>query len=200
MLRRKIDSLPELRLPLSRVGAAFITMGIGGLLIAALPAEAQETDLGKCLVISDVNARVQCYDELARSQQSRAGSNKSDRTGSSQPSSSASKESGRPAADAVRTSTPRAEFGLSEAEREKRLPSADRQLDSITTTVRSAQLVGVGYWQYRMQDGSIWRMTESPRLFRPPEPGDAVQIRRGALGSYYLDADRQPGVRIKRVG
>lgn len=93
----------------------------------------------------------------------------------------------------------RAEFGLSAAEREELRPAQERQLERVLATIAAAARVGAGYWRYRMEDGTVWQLIENRRAFRTPQPGDAVVIRRGSLGSYFLDADGQQGMRIKRV-
>lgn len=184
-----------------RLGELSLGFGLGGLILAAAPASGQDPDLGRCLAIADVAVRIQCYDAVAKARQGVArGPGEAQAEQLPVTPAPLQAEAGQAAISAPPAVRPKAEFGLSDAQREKRLPSAEQQLDAMTTTVLSAELVGPGYWQFKIQDGAIWRMAESPGLFRPPQPGDSVQIRRGALGSYYLDADRQPGVRVKRVG
>ena len=172
-----------------------VILGAGaGLAALASPASAQ--DLGRCLAIPDVNQRVQCYDTIARAQQA---------SGAAAPAvpSAAPGAAAAPAVPVAAATPPaadtRQDFGLSAAQRDARLPEAQRQLEEISVTVASARAVGPGYWQLGMTDGSVWRVEEVLRSFRPPRSGDQVSIVRGALGAYYLDADRQPRVRIKRV-
>lgn len=170
-----------------------MVLGAGaGLAALAGPASAQ--DLGRCLAIPDVNQRVQCYDAIARAQQ--ANPAPAPAVQAAAPVATHVAPAAQPAAPAA---TVREEFGLSAAQRDARLPEQQRQLEEITVTVASARSVGPGYWQFGMSDGSVWRVEEVLRSFRPPRKGDQVSIVRGALGAYYLDADRQPRVRIKRV-
>lgn len=171
----------------TRIAPALLIV-LGAASAVAVPASAQ--DLGRCLAIPDVNQRVQCYDAIARAQQAN-------------PAPAPAVAPVAPAAAPVQPVAPavvaRQEFGLSAAQRDARLPEQQRQLDEISVTVATARAVGPGYWQFGMTDGTVWRVEEVLRSFRPPRKGEQVSIVRGALGAYYLDADRQPRVRIKRI-
>lgn len=163
------------------------------LLCAALhasPAGARDTDLQRCLQIADIAQRVACYDAIARAQQA-GGENPAPPA-----SGSAAVQTSTSAAPAA---SPRAEFGLSEARREEARAPEMRQLNEIETELVSIESVGAGYWQFATTDGAIWRLAEASRTFRPPRAGDSVRIRSGRLGSFYLEADRQPSMRIVRI-
>ena len=173
------------------VGRTAGTALFAAIACCSMPLQAQEPDLGRCLRIADIAERVACYDAIARAEQEEPVP--ADDPGSPPP--------GRPEpAGEAAADTPRTEFGLSAAQRESRRPAEARQLDEIEAVVASAQEVGAGYWQFEMGDGATWRVMENRRRFRAPRPGDPVKIRRGSLGSYFLDVDGQPALRIKRVG
>ena len=156
----------------------------------AAPGSAQAGKLSSCLAILDVNARVACYDALARAEQ---------------PAQTNTREEATPpntttaGPEAPSSATPRADFGLSAAERDRRRPVEQQQLDSLAVQVSSARRVGPGYWRFTMEDGSTWQLAEVLRTFRSPSPGDSAIITRGSLGSYLLHADGQPAMRIKRL-
>jgi len=174
-------------------------LGVAGALIACgSAAKAQEGDLARCLAIADIQARVACYDAIARAQAQvePGGATAVPEARPVRPSAAAPQAAPAPA---VPESDPRAEFGLSPAEREERLPSEQQQLEQVDAVVAAARIVGAGYWEFTMEDGSVWRLAEMRRSFRPPRAGDAVELRRGSLGSYFLEADSQIGIRIKRV-
>lgn len=155
--------------------------------LCASPASPQGTDLQQCLQIADITERVACYDAIARA---RASGNPAP------PPSGAAIQASTAAAPAA--SRPREEFGLSDARREKARAPEMRQLDEIETRVVSIESIGAGYWQFVTTDGAIWRLAETRRSFRPPRAGDSVRIRSGRLGSFYLEADRQPSIRVVR--
>lgn len=163
---------------------------LAALLSGASPALAQEADLQPCLEIADIRERVTCYDKLAREQQARKET--------SAPF-SAEATIQRPSASMSAPSDTRREFGLSAAEREeRRAPQAD-QKDELVTTIASSRPAGAGYWQFTTPEGVIWRLAETRRSFRIPRDGDDVKIRRGRLGSFYLEASGQPSIRIIRI-
>jgi len=163
---------------------------------ATSPAAAQ--DLTRCLAIKDVPERVRCYDEIARAQQASAPATAAVPAAAPVVRAASTPPPAAPA-PAAPASNPRQDFGLNAAQREARLPRQQRQLDAITAKVATARPVGAGYWQLAMADGTVWRVEEVRSSFRPPEAGDQVTIVRGALGAFYLKADRQAAVRIRRI-
>lgn len=181
---------------------ALVLLSVGGLAGAfSAPAVAQQ-DLAGCLAIQDVAQRVQCYDAIARAQQAAPPAAPVQAPAAAVPPPAPVAAAAVPAPvarPAAPVSTPQQEFGLTTAQREARRPDAQQQLAELALTVSSAKPVGPGYWQFGMTDGSVWRVEEVMRSFRPPKAGEQVSIVRGALGAFYLDADRQPRVRIKRV-
>lgn len=156
----------------------------------ASPAGAQSTELQHCLQIEDIAERVACYDAIARAQQD-------------------GRQSAPAAAPvtAVQTQTvitpapssARGEFGLSAARREKARAPEAQPPDEIETGVVSIESAGANYWRFVTTDGAIWRTAEARRSFRPPRTGDKIRIRAGRLGSYYLEAERQPSMRVIRI-
>ena len=156
----------------------------------AAPGSAQAGKLSSCLSILDINARVACYDALAQAEQS-AQTNIGDETIPSNATTAGT--------EVPRNPTPQADFGLSAAERDRRRPVEQQQLESLAVQVSSARRVGPGYWRFTMEDGSTWQLAEVLRTFRPPSSGDSAIITRGSLGSYLLHADGQPAMRIKRL-
>jgi hypothetical protein len=160
------------------------------LAMLASQAQAQEPDLEKCLQIADVSERVVCYDSIAQVQRMQR-----------QASAAAPAQAAVQSPPVLAAGTPgrREEFGLSAVEREQARPERPRQLNEIKAVIASSKAVGAGYWQFTTTDGLIWRLAETSRSFRPPRAGDEVRFRRGRLGSYYLDADKQPTMRVVRV-
>lgn len=56
-----------------------------------------------------------------------------------------------------------------------------------------------GGYIFRLEDGARWSQTDSKAIAMEPRRGDKVVIKRGALGSYFLSIDRQPGVKVERL-
>jgi hypothetical protein len=75
----------------------------------------------------------------------------------------------------------------------------DQEIAQIDSVVASAVRNDLGQWQVRLQDGGTWIQTDFNPLAVAPRSGQPVVIHRGALGSYMMRVDRQPGVRVRRV-
>jgi hypothetical protein len=78
--------------------------------------------------------------------------------------------------------------------------SADEQSDELTASIKSARAIGNGKWQMRLEDGALWETTEASSVISDPKPGNAVVIKRGALGGYMIRIAGQRALRAKRVG
>jgi hypothetical protein len=72
--------------------------------------------------------------------------------------------------------------------------------EEITTTITAATSLGMGKWQFRIEDGAVWRTTEGTPGLVDPAAGQKVVIKRGALGNYFIRFNGQRGLRGLRVG
>lgn len=52
---------------------------------------------------------------------------------------------------------------------------------------------------FRLKDGSRWVQTDGKAIAIDPRIGDNVVIKKGALSSYILSVNKQPGVKVKRT-
>jgi hypothetical protein len=77
-------------------------------------------------------------------------------------------------------------------------PEGAVEIDSIDSTLQGASLVGEGRWVFRLADGSVWRQIDSERVRFRNSPGQAVQVRKAALGSFLLTVDGSRAVRVRR--
>ena len=74
----------------------------------------------------------------------------------------------------------------------------DEEITQLDGVVASASRDGLGHWQVRLQDGSFWVQVDNNLLALRPAPGNPVTVVRGALGSYMMRVNRQPGIRVRR--
>ena len=72
-----------------------------------------------------------------------------------------------------------------------------KQIDGM---VASAGRNSDGGWTIRLGDNSVWTQTDDTPLALAPKPGHKVVVRRGALGTFRLSINGQPGLKVKRVG
>lgn len=75
----------------------------------------------------------------------------------------------------------------------------DDEVDHVEGVVASASQDGLGHWMVTLQDGAVWLQTDNRPLALRPRPGQPVLINRGALGSFMMRVNRQPGIRVRRT-
>ena len=158
-------------------------------LAAAAPAVAQPvTDgsglvraLSECRKLTDSAARLACYDAAAGRLEA------AERSGEVV-------VVGREQARAAR----RQAFGFN-------LPSLamfnrgepDEDLDRISLTLESASQISDG-WLFRTREGQVWRQTDGRRLAADPRRGSRLEVRRAAMGGYFMNVDGQRAIRVRR--
>ena len=57
-----------------------------------------------------------------------------------------------------------------------------------------------GGWLLKLADGSVWTQVDDAQLGLPPRRGEKIIVRRGSLGSFYIEFTKQPGIKVKRIG
>lgn len=73
------------------------------------------------------------------------------------------------------------------------------QVDAIETTLVRASARREGEWIFTLADGSIWRQVNMEATRFPNRAGEAVRVRRAAMGSYLLTVGNGRAVRVRRV-
>jgi hypothetical protein len=73
-------------------------------------------------------------------------------------------------------------------------PEEVNRLDGL---VEAARADANGDWTLRLQGGAVWRQI-SGDLSRPPHAGSKVSIRKGTLGSFLMNVDDQPSIKVHR--
>ncbi|HYD12519.1 MAG TPA: hypothetical protein VEC11_06705 [Allosphingosinicella sp.] len=72
------------------------------------------------------------------------------------------------------------------------------QVDTVEGVVASASQDGLGHWVVALQDGAVWMQVDNNTLALRPRAGQRVVINRGALGSFMMRVNNQPGIRVRR--
>jgi len=72
--------------------------------------------------------------------------------------------------------------------------------DRITATVAAASQGSNARWTIQLEDGAVWAQTDETPLGRRPRAGSKAEIRRGAMGGYWMNLDGQRAMRVHRVG
>ena len=72
-------------------------------------------------------------------------------------------------------------------------------VETLSATVETARQRGDGAWVLELQDGAVWVQTDSEALSRYPEKGSKAEIRKGAIGGFFINLDGQRAIRAKRI-
>lgn len=78
-------------------------------------------------------------------------------------------------------------------------PDDQDAVRTLEGVVASASQDGLGHWVVALQDGGVWTQTDNNSLALRPRPGQRVVINRGALGSFMMRVNNQPGIRVRRT-
>jgi len=71
------------------------------------------------------------------------------------------------------------------------------EVDRVDGVVDSARSDVNGRWTMKLQDGAVWRQI-SGDLLRAPHSGSKVAVRKGTLGSFLMNVDGQPSIKVHR--
>ena len=74
----------------------------------------------------------------------------------------------------------------------------DGPLESITGEIGRAYRDQFSKWVVVLTDGAVWRQIDNETISPAPRAGSQVEIRKAALGSYFMKVDGQRGVRARR--
>ena len=77
-------------------------------------------------------------------------------------------------------------------------PSSDAEISSIETTLRTASQGRDGGWVFRLEDGSVWSQVDTAHVSLSSRPGQAVRVRKAALGTFLLTVGGSWAVRVRR--
>lgn len=92
------------------------------------------------------------------------------------------------------------DFGLNEAQKQKKAPEAEPpRIDRITASVAAADKNANGAWRVSLDNGQVWLQSADMGKSISIKPGDQVTISRGTMGSFFLETPSGRGLRVKRV-
>lgn len=69
----------------------------------------------------------------------------------------------------------------------------------LISTVQSARMDRNGGWIINLEDGARWQQIDTKSLALSPKPGMKINIRKAALGSYFVSVGGQPAIKMKRT-
>ena len=71
------------------------------------------------------------------------------------------------------------------------------EVSVLTGSVRAVRADVNGNWTLSLEGGAVWRQI-SGQLLKPPRAGSKVRIRKGMIGSYLMNVDDQPSIKVHR--
>ncbi|MEI7948865.1 MAG: hypothetical protein WCI66_01310 [Gammaproteobacteria bacterium] len=160
-----------------------------------------ELELGKCSVITDISARVACYDNLARPRQEAAGGSQAPtaKVVESVPTSKAAEP-----APAVKTAAAvRAEPEAAKIEKfgqqQAKIEANSHGEEVLVGKVAALKETGSNKLQITLANGQVWQQTIGKSFFL--QENDTVRISPSAWGnSYRLEKDDKPGfIQVSRL-
>src|SRR4051812_32621049 len=72
------------------------------------------------------------------------------------------------------------------------------EVKEVESVVQNAFQDGNGRWVVTLADGATWAQIDNQVVALRPKPGQKVRIHRGAIGSYIMNINGQPGVKARR--
>ncbi|WP_422633836.1 hypothetical protein [Sphingobium sp.] len=88
---------------------------------------------------------------------------------------------------------------LGGGEDEDKTQEQEEGFSHIVATIASVRNLGYGKWQIGLEDGAQWATTEAITN-GSPKPGQSIEIKRAAMGSFMSKIEGGRAVRIKRIG
>ena len=185
-----------------------VLIGAVGTAVLLPPASRADASLTPCVEIADDAARLACYDRVAgrataapvTSAPAAAASATAAPTAAASataaPATAAPATTVVPPATAASGNDPVAEFGLSQQAIKQRDPEG--WVDSISGTVRGVTQNASGRYVVELDNGQVWAQAETD-AYPVLKAGDAISIRRAAVGSFVLTGPRSVAWRVRRL-
>ena len=98
------------------------------------------------------------------------------------------------------TAAKRSLFGFSVPNFGGLFGSGSDDVKQIEGTIASVSQNPEGGLVIRLADGSVWNQVDDAQLGLPPKRGEKVIVKRGSLGSFYIEFAKQVGFKVKRIG
>jgi hypothetical protein len=90
-------------------------------------------------------------------------------------------------------------FGFARPELKILGKEGQTEIDEVEGVVASASTDSSGKWTITLESGARWQQIDT-RSIVAIRPGMKVRIRRAAMGSYFVNVDNKPALRMRRIG
>jgi hypothetical protein len=72
------------------------------------------------------------------------------------------------------------------------------ETERLQSVVKAARTDAQGRLVVTLEDGAVWRQIDQEMLSKTPKPGNTVEVRKAAMGSYMMKIGAQPAIRVRR--
>lgn len=72
------------------------------------------------------------------------------------------------------------------------------EINTIESTLASANRDGTGRWVLVLDNGARWRQIDDTEVYPEPHKGSKIKIRKASLGSFVMNIDGQPWIKVHR--
>lgn len=76
--------------------------------------------------------------------------------------------------------------------------ATEEDIKELDTTIARATYAG-DHWVFVLADGARWMQTDNGMLLKEPKPGDPIHIKKGAMGSFLANVNKQIAIRVQRI-
>jgi len=90
------------------------------------------------------------------------------------------------------------DLGIFGGKSDKQDPVQEQEFTALETIISGVRASGTTYILIT-EEGAEWQLDELPSRLMRPKPGQPLEIRSGALSSYFLRINGQKGVKGRRV-
>jgi hypothetical protein len=73
------------------------------------------------------------------------------------------------------------------------------EIKQVEGTILTTAFNSDGGYIFRLEDGTNWSQIDGKPFAIPPQRGDKVVVKKGALGSFFLSIPGSPGVKVRRT-
>lgn len=169
------------RLPAVFFGVAVLALASTATAQTSQPRSASAERLAACRAIADTAARLTCFDRESAALEAAERSGAVVIVDQEQV-----REARRRRFGFTMPSLPMFEFG------------GGAEVENVSSTLRTATQNGFGVWTFELEDGSIWRQSDSERITARLRPGAQVVVRKAAFGSFLMNVNDAPAIRVNR--
>lgn len=73
------------------------------------------------------------------------------------------------------------------------------EIKEVNAEIESVSNDSKGNLVFTLKDGAVWKQIDQAYFGKPPAPGSAINIKKGAVGAYWAKIGTKLAIKVKRV-